>query len=307
MLRQAVLAPFVRPGDSGRMLVQRCPYPMFPFFYTPMLRYFRTYGAVFRTTLSYSMEYRTNFVMNNLFGLVIAASVHMYLWKAVYDSTPQMTIAAMDVGQMLLYIAVATLCARITEAGRLVRKASEEIRSGELNKYLLKPISHMMYSLIASLAERATSFVFVVGLAFAIGIPLANHMDVSLSMEGVVLALPILLCGLVINLFMSITISYLAFWFDEVWTFHVVKDICLWFLSGQLLPMSALPDTARWFANVLPFQHLAYVPAGLILGSITPADYPYYLASALAWVGITAGITAFVWNRGLMRFGAYGG
>lgn len=272
-----------------------------------MLRLFRTYWAVFRTSLSYSMEYRTNFVINNVVGLAVAASVHMYLWKAVFDSTQNMTIAGMGIGQMLVYIAVATLCARITEAGRMVRKASEEIRSGELNKYLLKPISHMMYSLIASLAERASSFAFILVLVLAVGIPLAHNLDVSLSVEGVVLAMPILLCALILNLFISITISYIAFWFDEVWTFHVVKDISLWFLSGQLLPMSALPDTARWIASVLPFQYLAYVPAGFIVGSLTPEQFPQYCAGAVAWVGITAGITALVWQRGLLRFGAYGG
>lgn len=245
--------------------------------------------------------------MNNLLGLVISAAVNMYLWKAVFDSTHHLTIASMGLNEMLVYIATATLCARITESSRTVRNASEEIRSGELNKYLLKPIAHAAYTLISSFAERATSFAFVALLALAVGLPLAHSIGAHISVVGIILALPILLCALVINSLISITISYLAFWFDEVWTFHVVKDISLWFLSGQLLPMSALPETARLLANILPFQYLAYVPAGLIIGSISPTEFPHYLAGAVAWVGITAGITMLIWHRGLVRFGAYGG
>lgn len=253
------------------------------------------------------MEYRANFLVNNLLGLVIGAAVNMYLWKAVFDSTKNLTIASMGLSEMLVYIATASLCARITESSRSVRNASEEIRSGELNKYLLKPISHAAYTLIGSFAERASSFAFVVLLALVVGLPLAHSTGAHISAVGVLLALPILLCALVINSLISITISYLAFWFDEVWTFHVVKDISLWFLSGQLLPMSALPATARLAADVLPFQYLAYVPAGLIIGTISPAEFPMYLAGAVAWVGITAGATALIWYRGLARFGAYGG
>ncbi len=263
--------------------------------------------AVLRTGLSNSMEYRANFIMNNVFALVIGAMVNMYLWKAVYDSTAQTTIGNLTVWDMLAYVATASVCARITQTGRTERNAAEEIRSGDLNKYLLKPISHAMYTLVSSFSERISALIFIVLLTVVVGIPLAHSADVHISIAGVVAALPILFLAMVINSLMSVTISYFAFWFDEVWTFHVVKDISLWFLSGQLLPMSALPDTARAIAALLPFQYLAYVPAGLIIGKIPIEQAPLYLLGAVAWIGVLSSITALIWHRGLRRFGAYGG
>lgn len=265
------------------------------------------YMAVLRIGLSNSMEYRANFIMNNVFALVVGAMVNMYLWKAVYNSTTQSTIGNLTVWNMLAYVATATVCSRMTQTGRTERNAAEEIRSGDLNKYLLKPISHAMYTLVSSFSERISALIFIVLVAVLVGIPLAQSAGVEISAIGVVAALPVLLCAMIINSLMSVTISYFAFWFDEVWTFHVVKDISLWFLSGQLLPMSALPETARSIAGLLPFQYLAYVPAGLIIGSIPVADMPGYLAGAVAWVAILSGITALIWQRGLRRFGAYGG
>ena len=268
---------------------------------------FRKYFAVLRTGLSNSMEYRANFIMNNIFGLVVGAMVNMYLWKAVYNSTAQATIGNLTVWDMLAYIATASICARITQTGRTERNAAEEIRSGDLNKYLLKPISHSIYTLVSSFSERISALIFIVLLTLVVGVPLAQGAGVQISIAGVVVALPILFCAMVINSLMSVAISYFAFWFDEVWTFHVVKDISLWFLSGQLLPMSALPETARAIAALLPFQYLAYVPAGLIIGKIPVAQAPLLLLGAIAWVAILGGITAMIWQRGLRRFGAYGG
>jgi len=265
------------------------------------------YFAVLRTGLSNSMEYRANFIMNNLFGLVISAMVNMYLWKSVFESTAQATIGNMTMADMLVYIATASVCARITQSGRTERNAAEEIRSGDLNKYLLKPISHTIYTLVSSLSEHISALVFIVLLTLVVGIPLAHSAGVEISVVGVLASLPILFCAIIINSLMSVTISYFAFWFDEVWTFHVVKDISLWFLSGQLLPMSALPETARFIASIMPFQYLAYVPAGLIIGKIPAADMLLHLSGAIVWIGILGSITALIWQRGLRRFGAYGG
>lgn len=272
-----------------------------------MLFVLRKYSAVLRIGLSNSLEYRANFIMNNILGLFVGAIVNIYLWKSVYESTPNLTIGSMGMKDMLAYIAVANLCARITQTGRTERNAAEDIRSGDLNKYLLKPISHALYTLVSSMSERISSLVFIVIVAMAVGIPLANSTGIHISYAGALLALPILFCAMIINSMISLCLSYLAFWFDEVWTFHVVKDISLWFLSGQIVPMSALPETARHLAAILPFQYLAYVPAGLITGTIPAAAAPLYLAGAVAWVGIIALGTGFVWHRGLARFGAYGG
>jgi ABC-2 type transport system permease protein len=272
-----------------------------------MLFIVRKYLAVLRIGLSNSLEYRANFIMNNIVGLFVGAIVNIYLWKSVYQSTRNLTIGSMNMNDMLAYIALAALCARITQTGRTERNASEDIRSGDLNKYLLKPISHAVYTLVSAMSERISSLVFILIIALAVGIPLAGSAGIHISYTGALLALPILFFAMIINSMISLSLSYLAFWMDEVWTFHVVKDISLWFLSGQIVPMSALPETARTIAAVLPFQYFAYVPAGLISGSISSADAPLYLAGVIAWVGLTALGTSFIWHRGLAKFGAYGG
>lgn len=267
----------------------------------------RPYRGVIRAGLANAVEYRTNFLIDTLAWLVVSAAVNMYLWYAVYESSSQTTLASITLPQMLSYIVCATLCASICRKGRFERATGEEIRNGELNKYLVKPITHIGYVLAAATAERIVSLQLTVILVIVVGVPLTLTAGVSLSWSGALCALPILLCGMMIHSLIALMLSYFAFWLDEVWTFHVVKDISFWFLSGQLLPLSTLPPDVLRVSNMLPFQYLAYIPASLIVGTIPASAALPYFAGAFVWMILLYGITLFVWKRGIMRYSAFGG
>jgi ABC-2 type transport system permease protein len=140
-----------------------------------------------------------------------------------------------------------------------------------------------------------------VAMSSILPVPLAKVAEMLLA------ALPLLLLGMLVNFLLGLGISYLAFWMDEVWTLHVVKDISLWFLSGQLLPLSLLPSTAAQISALLPFQHLAYTPAGIMAELIPVSALPGLLAHALLWCGLLSCAVAALWRAGIRRYGAYGG
>jgi ABC-2 type transport system permease protein len=269
--------------------------------------YWKPYWGVVRAGLANAVEYRTNFFIDTVAWLLVSGAVNMYLWFAVYESSHESVLASITLPQMLAYIATATLCASICRKGRFERATGEEIRSGELNKYLVKPITHIGYILAAATAERMISLQLTVILVIVVGVPLALATGVSLSLSGCLVAFPILLCGMMIHSLIALTLSYLAFWLDEVWTFHVVKDISFWFLSGQLLPLSALPPDAFFISSLLPFQYLAYVPASLMVGTIPASAALPYFAGALFWTALLYGGTLLIWKRGIMRYSAFGG
>lgn len=273
----------------------------------PWSEHWKPYEGIIRAGLANAVEYRTNFLIDTVAWLLVSGAVNMYLWYAVYESSQQTTLASISLPQMLAYIACATICASICRKGRFERATGEEIRSGELNKYLVKPITHIGYILAAATAERLISLQLTAILIVVVGVPLALATGVSLSWAGCLCALPILLCGMMIHSLIALMLSYLAFWLDEVWTFHVVKDISFWFLSGQLLPLSTLPPDALFVSNLLPFQYLAYIPASLMVGTIPVSAALPYFAGAVFWILLLYGGTLLVWKRGIMRYSAFGG
>jgi ABC-2 type transport system permease protein len=102
-------------------------------------------------------------------------------------------------------------------------------------------------------------------------------------------------------------ISYLAFWFEETWTFHVIFDISMWFLSGSLVPLDLLPDWLASASSFLPFQYLSYVPAALSAGLMPLNLALMHCAICFLWCIFTWLITRIIWHAGIRSFGAYGG
>jgi ABC-2 type transport system permease protein len=184
---------------------------------------------------------------------------------------------------------------------------AEEIRTGELVRALLKPVPHIGYTLAMACAERLVALPVVLGAALGVVWVALPWVTVSVVLERLLWALPFLLCGMVVNFLLGLGISYLAFWLDEVWTLHVVKDISLWFLAGQLLPLSLLPEGLRQLSEWLPFQFVAYVPAGILSGLLPVEQLPAFGIRAVLWCGLLAAAVALLWRAGIRRFGGYGG
>lgn len=253
------------------------------------------------------MEYRTNFLINTILFVVVSAVVQMYLWHAVYSAGDTAMIAGMNSGAMLLYIACSVMCYALTRGGRIERDTAETIRTGRLNNFLLKPLSYLLYAYTTAIAERISSVAFVLIPSVLIVLPLSSSLGLALSVPGSIAALAILFLAATMNFLMGLMISYLAFWLDEVWTFHAMKDISYALLSGMMVPLSALPDNLRMVSDLLPFRYLAYVPAGLITGSIDAAQFPQLFLGALIWTVLLIAMTVALWKLGLQRYGAFGG
>lgn len=272
------------------------------------MRSWAVYGSVLRLGLSVALMYRANFLFTAGLTVVVGVSVQLFLWAAVYDWGRQASIAGIPFGQMALYIACATLSLGLTRSGRIERMVAEEIRTGELVRYLLKPMSHAPYVLTMALAERVVTFPVVLLAAFVALQAALPEVPTHLSLgERLGWAVPFLVYGMVLNFLMGLGISYVAFWLDEVWTLHVVKDISLWFLSGQLVPLSLLPGGLRQLSEWLPFQYMAYVPAGILAGFIPGEMLPTLVVQGFGWCALLSGMVALLWRAGLRRFGAYGG
>ena len=79
--------------------------------------------------------------------------------------------------------------------------------------------------------------------------------------------------------------------------------------SGYLVPTDLFPPGARAVVELLPFRYQLAFPVELMIGR-----YDAALGQALvplgiqaAWVLLAGGVAHLVWERGVRRFGAFGG
>ncbi len=267
----------------------------------------RLYLAVLRIGLSSSMEYRANYIINTIITVLVSAAVQMYVWYAVYQNEGVHEVAGLSIASMMVYLSCSIMCYSLTRNGTREREASQLIRSGGLNAYLLKPVSHALYTLSLAVAERISQSAFVLLPGVTLLLVIQAQHPVALSWSGFLWALPFIVLGAVINFLMGLSLSYIAFWLDEVWALHAIKDIALGLLSGMMFPLSALPTYWREISSALPFQYLAYIPAGLMNGSISPETAPAHLVHASLWTVLCIGVMLGIWRLGLRRYSAFGG
>lgn len=267
----------------------------------------RKYLAVLRAGISSALEYRFNFLFQLFITVSIGVVVQVFLWNAVYESsTSPIQIGNFTHFSLLVYIAIAGIISSITKSGKAERSASDEIRLGTISKYIVKPISHIGYVIFSSVAERTATFIGTILILLLFGTPFFLYFSVSFSIVNIVLAFPLILIGIVANILMGLLLSYLAFWVDETWTFHVIKDISTWFLSGSLVPYSALPKVFETMFNYLPFQFLASTPALIITQGVTPHQYFFYLALGVVWLVVLWGLNMTLFRVGIRYFAAFG-
>lgn len=272
-----------------------------------MKELFRKYAAVLRAGISSALEYRFNFLFQLFINISIGIVVQVFLWNAVYESSPTtVSIGGFSHFSLLVYIAIAGIVSAITKSGKAERSASDEIRLGTISKYIVKPISHIGYVIFSSVAERTATFVGTILILFVVGIPFFVYYSVSFSVVNVLLSLPLILIGVIANILMGLLLSYLAFWVDETWTFHIIKDIATWFLSGSLVPYSALPPVFEKAFSYLPFQFLASTPALVITQGVTFHQYLFYFVLGGAWIVLLWMMNILLFRIGIRYFAAFG-
>jgi ABC-2 type transport system permease protein len=176
-----------------------------------------TYLAAFRSGLSSLLEYRMDYFSNSFLSLLVLIGVQYFLWDSVFAGRDNLVIGQYTSDSMFLYVIFAALYGVIIRSGRIEKNVSEEIRKGDLNKYLIKPISHLGFSGALATADRVG-----VIISTSIIIPFIPFFTQShISWEGIAWSSLLVCMAMIIKFFISMAISYLAFWFEETWTFHV--------------------------------------------------------------------------------------
>jgi ABC-type uncharacterized transport system, permease component, COG4587 len=115
------------------------------------------------------------------------------------------------------------------------------------------------------------------------------------------------LSGMAVAYLMGFLIAMLAFWMDEVWTLFVMKNLVLWFLTGQLVPLDMFPEAIRQASKFLPFGYLAYFPTKVLTVALPLSEIISGLCIILSWVVMFYIAYKLFWNYALRKYGAFGG
>ena len=264
------------------------------------------YWVVFRVALSERLVYRTDFFLSTFLRFIPIITT-ILLWRAIYDGAGRTEVGGLAYRQMVSYYLFVMVVRAFGSMPRLATDISNDIREGELRRYLLQPIDYLTYNLAIRGAHKLTFFLMAVGpyalvfwlcRGFLPGWPTGTMLGLS-----VLTLLLALLLGFAINCLLGL----LGFWFLEVASFVHVFMSAQYFLSGHMFPLSLLPDVVQHVVMYLPFAYETYYPAMILLQRLEPAEIGRVIMVQCIWIVVLAVAARVAWSRGLRRYAAFGG
>jgi ABC-2 type transport system permease protein len=266
---------------------------------------FNKYWIILLTRIKEDLTYRTNYVAGALLRFLPMITT-IFLWRAVYGNGDTLH-GGMDFRDVVAYYLLVYVSRGFSSMPNMTREISVDIKDGQLNKYLVKPLGYFGYQIVYRLAHKVV-FWGVACLTFPpVFWLLRSYFTHSPSLLEWVAFAVLLAVAFLIGVLFSFLIGMLAFWFLEISTFLFVIMTIEYFLSGHLIPLHFLPGGWGIVVQYLPFGYEAYWPCMVILGKVPSGELTTVVGIGFVWVGVLYGLCRFLWARGMKRYSAVGG
>jgi ABC-2 type transport system permease protein len=266
----------------------------------------KKYLHVINIGIQNTLVYRVNFFIRAVFGLVPLMAT-IFLWRAVYAGKGEPDIAGYTIGGMVSYYLLVTIVDALTGVTEDDWQIAADIKDGNINQFILKPIDYMLYRLSLFFSGRLiyTATAFFPVLVFILLQRQYFVAPASPAIFGVFLAS--LIMTALLQFFMSYTMAMLAFWVLEVSTFIFILFAFEYVAGGHLFPIDILPPPLAQALQYSPFPYQMFFPVSVYLGRIEGAELWRGLAIQFFWTSFFFLLARFVWSRGIRKYTAVGG
>lgn len=244
--------------------------------------------------------YRFDFVFEVLASALIPAVVQLVIWYALFKVGGREEVAGQTYSQMLAYTWMSTLFSQV-RGGNLDFELAEMVRSGSLSNYLLRPVGVVEFVWLRGSSQK----LFIAFAGLIIGLIMCIWTDLSPAAMLAAMALAIL--GNVIHYQISSSLATIAFYWEEGYAILMVKNLLVGFLSGELIPLTLIPENWAWVWKSTPFYLYVFGPTQMALGKWTWLEYSQHLAIGLAWLVAGATLVKLSWGYSIRRYQSLGG
>lgn len=262
----------------------------------------KTQLAFFRLGMITNLEYRLNFLVDVVVQPLLTSSVELFLWFALFKSLGSESLNGFPKENYLSYIIWGTFMGRITISWMYEHMMIEDIETGAVNSFIVKPTSFYEYYLGQLLGYKfiTTLVSCLIPISIALAFNLPTHFN------RLFLAFIFVLYYLLFVHTLSFCVACLSFFLNRIRSFTIAKNLSIFILSGELFPLDLLPEFWKKIFLALPFCNGVYIPVGYITGRLElDAIIRGFYTTTLALM-ISLALAFFVWKQGLRRYSGTG-
>lgn len=266
----------------------------------------KKYLHVINVGIQNTLVYRVNFLFRAAFGLIPLMAT-IYLWRAVYAGKEDPSVAGYTLGGMISYYLLVTIVDALTGVTEDDWQIAADIKDGNINQFLLKPIDYMSYRLCLFLSGR---LIYMVVAVLPVGLFVVFQREFFVApASGVafILFLVSMFMTALLQFFMSYCMAMLAFWVLEVSTFIFILFALEYVAGGHLFPIDILPPTLAEILKFTPFPYQLFFPVSVYLGRVEGMELWKGFAIQTFWMLFFFFFARWVFQRGIRKYTAVGG
>lgn len=247
-------------------------------------------------------QYRANLLMYLLYWLV-SPIIYLAVWTSIANSKG--SVNGLTANDFVTYYMTLLIVDQIT-SNIVIHTFGYKIQDGSLSGELIRPIHPMLTNaLVNNISFKMLTILGFIPIWIVLFFLYKPDFS-SVTLNGILLAIPAMMIGFFIGFLLSATITSLAFWTTRVYSIHEFYYALILLFSGQFVPLTLMPRVIQDIAQYLPFQFLIYYPIQLILGKLTQAQIVQGFITSSIWLVVAITLFNFVWRNGVKRFSAVG-
>ena|SRR5947199_2229066 len=265
----------------------------------------KKYLTIFNLGLQNTFVYRWNYFMRAIFGLIPLLGT-VFLWRAVFNEKGG-GMRGYDYGSMIYYYLLTLVVSNLVTPTEDDWQIAADIRDGQINSLLTKPLSYLGYRFTMFLSTRlvysAVTFLPIAVIFFCFRTYLHFPGD-ALTYAATIASLAM---AALIQFFITYALAMMAFWVLEISTIVFIVYSFEYFLGGQMFPVDIMPEGIQGALRWLPFYYELFCPIAIFLGRIHGPEMLQALAIQGGWTLATFAAAHLMWQRGLGHYQAVGG
>jgi len=261
------------------------------------------YFSVLRMNWMQALEYRANALVGVL-AILSGLFIEYQIWSLIFKTKGYSTVKNFSFNELIVFIFLSIIIGQLKSSWHSSGEMIRAIRTGEINKYLIRPVSYFWYHFMMFIGFNSLYYIVytLILLGFVFIFP------------GMIFNTISSLIYFIIALFLSIYLSYciyfimicFAFWFGEVRSLVVSYNLAMLILSGQYIPIRFFPDNILNIINWTPIRYLVDFPVSIATGLLSIEEIYSGLLFAVLWCMILSLLGSGIYNLGIKDYEAYG-
>lgn len=174
----------------------------------------------------------------------------------------------------------------------------DSIDTGQVNSLLVRPVSFYEFYLSQFLGYK----ILILLCSFIIPIAVCQIFGAPMHMARLPAMLALIMLYLVFTHTLSFCVACMAFHMNRAHALTGMKNLAIWILAGELIPLDLYPEPFKSFLMNSPFAAGVYLPVGYVTGRFGGDMMMKGFLAVLAGTMVMGAVAALLWRRGIRAY-----